>query len=231
MTHLQKFPLSLLTFFLAFNIKAFCQQTCTTPSNEVTDLNSITINKCDVGLNKNNTPKQRTIIRTSNNVSRKRVTNRIKTSPNRVNSNLGINNDLKKTITNSNNTSFKNKLKSKEVLFDLVDESPLFPNCKKNNTIIENKRCFKENIQKHFAKNFNPETIAEDEISGKILIKFTITINGSIENISTISKKKSNLLEKEIIKILSKTPNLTPGKVNDVPVNVTYVLPINLTLE
>lgn len=220
----------LTSIFLLLSLNGFSQEVCKSSEETITDLNSISISKCEIENTKEKKvkPTQRKITRTSIS-SRKRITSRFKTTPKRIKSNLSLNNNLKQALINTSSTT-KNKLNTKSVLFKLVDEVPLFPSCS-NGDKIENIKCFKNNMQKHFIKNFDPESIVEDNISGKVIIRFKITIDGSIKEPQIISSKKSNKLKEEVIKILSKLPSLQPGKVNGLPVNVDYVFPINLTSE
>ncbi|CAM1365840.1 energy transducer TonB [Tenacibaculum xiamenense] len=212
-------------FFLT--LTSYAQKVCDSQKEEIIDPNSISLSKCGVE-EKTKKKTSRRIIKNKP-ISRKRINNRFKTNPSNVNSNLSLKNDLKTTITTSK--SFKsNKLKSNTILFNLVDEVPLFSSCTDKGK-KENTKCFKNKIQNHFANNFIAENIAEDEISGKVIIKFDITINGNIENLEVRSSKKSQKLYKEVESILNKLPQITPGKVNGLPVNVTYVFPINLTLD
>ncbi len=212
-------------FFIT--LTSFAQKVCDSPKEEIIDPNSISLSKCEV----EEKTKKKTFRRVIKNkpISRKRINNRFRTNPNDANSNLSLKNDLKTTISTSK--SFKsNKLKSNTILFNLVDEVPLFSSCTHKGK-EESTKCFRNKIQNHFAHNFIPENIAEDEISGKVIIKFDIIINGSIENLEIRSSKKSKKLYKEVESILNKLPQITPGKVNGLPVNVTYVFHINLTLD
>lgn len=220
-----------ITLFLAtlsLTFSAYAQKVCNSPTEENTDPNQLVISKCTTQSSEV-TP-SRKIIKNAP-TSRKRITNRFKTSPNEINSNLTLNSHIKTTITSNTSTNFETgKLKVKTILFDLVDEVPTFNTCGDKGK-IENAKCFKSKIESFFAKKFSPENIQEDEVSGKVLIKFDISIEGKIENIEVLSSKKSIKLNNEVQNILLKLPYITPGKVNGLPVNVTYVFPINLTLD
>ena len=220
--------ITVFIFALCFTLKSFSQETCNAPKEDIIDPNSLSISKCKVEA-EIKVP-SRKIIKTTP-TSRKRITNRFKTNPQDINSNLSLSADLKTTLTtNSKINPNSNKLKVKTILFDLVDEVPLFSTCSDKNK-TENSKCFRNKIQTHFTNNFNPEAIAEDEISGKVIIKFDVSIEGKIENIEILSSKKSENLNNEVSNVFSKLSNIKPGKVNSLPVNVTYVFPINLTLE
>ncbi|CAM1364748.1 conserved exported hypothetical protein [Tenacibaculum litopenaei] len=206
------------------------QKVCNNPDETSVDPNSISLNKCDITENKdtkNSAKNTRKIARKR--ATRQRITKRFKTNPKALNSDMNLDSSVDKTIVNYNTVS--NKLKTTTILFNLADELPKFPaTCAHESKKLKSK-CFKNQLQKHFAKYFDPESIAEDEISGKVLIKFDISITGKATNIEILSSKKSSLLEREIKKTLAKLPEIQPGKINGLPVQVTYVFPINLTLE
>lgn len=204
-------------------VSIYAQENCTEPSEDaLIDLNTIAINKCEIEEKKTTKKEGRNVLRTKKSI-RKRVTNRINTKANKINKNSIVNNVLKPNIITNN------KLHVDNVLFEIVEKVPEFTSCK--NTKKENKKkCFKNKIQKHFETNFNPENILEDEIRGKILIKFNISISGEIKDIQITSKKKSKNLEKEIHRVCGKLKNIEPGTIKGLPVGVTYVFPMNLTL-
>lgn len=220
----------LTSIFYLISLHTFSQELCKSSEDTISDLNSISISKCQINNAKEKEvkPTRRKIIRTTKS-TRKRVTSRFKTTPKRIKSNLSLNNNLKEAIINTSSNSTK-KINTKSILFELVDEIPMFPSCLNENK-KENIECFKNKMQSHFIKNFDPETIAEENITGKVIIRFIIGIDGSIKTPKILSLKKSNKLKDEILKILSKLPNLQAGKINGLPVNVDYVFSINLTSD
>lgn len=195
-------PLIIISIFCFNYTNIYSQAVCETPTENVIDLNEISIKKCDIKEEKTTT---RNIIKTK--VSRKRMNHR--------------NRKIDK----------KNKLAtSKKVLFTLVEEIPMFESCKKS-TKSSNKKCFKRRINKHFSKNFHIEKFGDKIIKDKIFIQFSIDLYGKVINPQIISRNKDKLLHKELNEILYKLPNFTPGKEKGLPVIVTYSFPFNLTLN
>lgn len=112
--------------------------------------------------------------------------------------------------------------------FSVVEEVPIFPGCKGNNTELRN--CFQKKMQEHLLKNFRyPELALEMGIHGKVFVIFNINKEGRISNIKTRGPDK--LLEEEAIRIMNLLPKMEPGKQRGVPVKVPYSLPINFVLE
>ncbi|MEX6625964.1 energy transducer TonB [Tenacibaculum salmonis] len=201
-------PLLLLLFSLTFFNLYSQAKVCETPKEEdEIDLNEISIKKCDISENKNSVRK---ISKT--NIARKRVNNR----------------GRKKTDHINGKKSLKAPNLSKEVLFTLVEEIPMFDKCisshKKNNI-----KCFKEKINKHITKNLYVEDYIPENSKVKVYIQFSIDVYGKVINSKIRSSKKDERLHKELDRIIKKLPRFNPGKQKGLPVIVTYAFPLNLT--
>lgn len=75
-----------------------------------------------------------------------------------------------------------------------------------------------------------PADAAENDIQGKVLVKFTVFKDGSVGNVE-VAKSAHPLLDSEAIRVVSLLPKWIPGKLNDENVNVWYTLPINFNLQ
>lgn len=76
-----------------------------------------------------------------------------------------------------------------------------------------------------------PSYEKEANISGTVLVRFIININGTISNIE-ILKKVSPGLNKEAWRLIESTNGKwTPGKVNGLPVRVYHNIPIKFSLD
>ncbi|MFT7898596.1 energy transducer TonB [Tenacibaculum ascidiaceicola] len=221
-----KTTLLFLTSLLFSSITIKAQEVCTTPEDNAIDLNIISVNKCDV-VNEKQNPRERT---TKTLIARNRI-KKIRKTPQKSQSSLNASSKVS-IITTNNDISIKNSLESqtKEVLFSVVEQVPLFPKCK-NSSNEKAKKCFKDNMQKHFSKNYFPEVFSEEGIHGRILIQFTIDIYGNPKNIQVVSSKPSKVITSEINRIINKLPQLESGKEKGIPVDVTYSFPINLILN
>ncbi|AZJ36142.1 energy transducer TonB [Tenacibaculum singaporense] len=221
-----KTTLLFLTFLLFFSITIKAQEVCTTPEDNAIDLNVISTNKCNV-VNEKQKPRERT---TKTLIARNRI-KKIRKTPQKSQSSLSASSKVS-IVTTNNDLSIKNSLKSqtKEVLFSVVEQVPLFPKCK-NSSNEKAKKCFKDSMQKHFSRNYFPEVFSEEGIHGRILIQFTIDIYGNPKNIQVVSSKPSKVITSEINRIINKLPQLESGKEKGIPVDVTYSFPINLILN
>ncbi|TDQ27731.1 energy transducer TonB [Tenacibaculum caenipelagi] len=216
---------TLLLFFLFLAQINYGQNVCTSPEENTIDLNVISLKKCDATAEKTQPRKRISTTLTARNRIKK-----VRKTPQKNQSYLSANSSL--SIITDNNLTIENILKSqtKEILFSVVEMAPLFPNCK-NISNEQAKKCFKDNMQQHFTKNFYPEVFSEEGIQGRILIQFTIDVYGKPKKIQVISSKTSDVITNEIHRIINKLPLLSSGKEKGIPVDVTYSFPISLTLN
>ena len=197
-----------LIFLITLITNTYSQRskTCETPENNFEDLNTITIKKCDIEQKKtsNNTRKLTTSI------SNKKKNNRI----------------AHYTRKQTKTTSYKKyiKPKTKEILFSVVDEIPLFKKCNSGKNIA----CFNKEFYKHFSNNFNPINASEYGIRGRLFVQFTINTKGKPSDILVKMPKYSEKLEKEIKRVINKLPLFKPATHKSIPVMVKHSLPINL---
>ena len=111
-----------------------------------------------------------------------------------------------------------------EVAFAVIEDVPVFPGCEgldKNKT----KDCFQRKMQEHVLKNFNyPASALELGIQGRVSVVFVIDAKGYITNIR--SRGPDRILETEAERIISKLPQMKPGRQRGKPVKVAYAVPI-----
>lgn len=63
---------------------------------------------------------------------------------------------------------------------------------------------------------------------GKIISRFIIDRNGKVTNTQIIRGLRRDI-DAEVLRCLRKSPNFIPGKLNGMPVNVSYTLPITIS--
>ncbi len=116
---------------------------------------------------------------------------------------------------------------SVDVPFILVEDVPVFPGCEKAK---DKRACFQTMMTKHIRKNFRyPEIAQEMGIEGRVHTTFIIQKDGSIGSIRMRGPDKN--LEKEAARILSKLPQMTPGKQRGNAVRVPFSIPITFKLQ
>ena len=116
-----------------------------------------------------------------------------------------------------------------DVPFAVIEDVPIFPGCEKVKK-SERRDCFQEQMNKHIRKNFRyPEIAQEMGIQGRVYVNFIIAKDGQITNIRMRGPDKN--LEKEAERIVSKLPQMTPGKQRGRPVCVPFSIPITFRLQ
>lgn len=74
-----------------------------------------------------------------------------------------------------------------------------------------------------------PEIPKENNVQGKVYIKFVISENGKVIDAS-IAQGVDPYLDAEALRVVSTLPNWEPGKQRDQAVPVSFILPINFKL-
>jgi protein TonB len=102
--------------------------------------------------------------------------------------------------------------------FIVVEEMPTFPGGE-----IE--------LQKYLAANTQyPEVAKENNIQGRVFVKFCVTAKGGVDKVS-ISKSVDPELDAEAIRVVKTLPPFKPGKQGGKPVPVWFTVPINFQLK
>lgn len=118
-------------------------------------------------------------------------------------------------------------LEDVDIPFILVEDVPVFPGCEKAK---DKRACFQTMMTKHIQKNFRyPEIAQEMNIQGKVHTTFIIQKDGSIGSVRMRGPDKN--LEKEAARILSKLPEMIPGKQRGNAVRVPFSIPITFKLQ
>ena len=86
-------------------------------------------------------------------------------------------------------------------------------------------------FRKYIAQNLQyPEAAAEDSISGRVIVQFTVNKEGNVVN-AVIVKKVDPYLDDEALRVVNSSPKWTPGKQDGQEVNVLYTFPINFVRQ
>ncbi len=115
-----------------------------------------------------------------------------------------------------------------DVPFILVEDAPVFPGCENES---DKKACFNKMMNKHIRKNFRyPEIAQEMDIQGKVYMHFVIQKDGSIGNVQ-IARSPDKTLGAEATRIITKLPDMKPGRQRGNPVRVPFSIPITFKLQ
>ena len=86
-------------------------------------------------------------------------------------------------------------------------------------------------LQKYLAEHTQyPEAPKENNIQGRVIIKFCVTPNGGVDLVSVLKSIDSEL-DKEAIRVVNTLPTFKPGKQGGKPVPVWFVVPIIFQLK
>ena len=86
-------------------------------------------------------------------------------------------------------------------------------------------------LLKYIAENtIYPESSKEQNIQGRVIIRFCVTAKGSINQISVL-KGVSPDLDAEAMRVVQTLPKFKPGRQSGKDVPVWYMVPITFTLN
>lgn len=75
-----------------------------------------------------------------------------------------------------------------------------------------------------------PELAQQNNVQGKVIVKFTVEKDGSISN-PTVVRGVDKDLDREAIRVVRKMPKWSPGKNNGVAVRSYFTLPVTFRLQ
>lgn len=86
-------------------------------------------------------------------------------------------------------------------------------------------------LQTYFNKNIEyPQDASDEGIDGTVMVSFVVDENGKLTAPVVAGQKLGYGLEEEAIRVISKMPNWTPGKLNGKNVKSKYTLPVRFEL-
>lgn len=75
-----------------------------------------------------------------------------------------------------------------------------------------------------------PESAKESGIQGRVFIQFVVMEDGSVGNVKVVRGVEKSL-DAEAVRVISALERWVPGKVEGMPVNVSFTVPINFKLN
>jgi periplasmic protein TonB len=109
-------------------------------------------------------------------------------------------------------------LSPEEKIFVWVEENPEYPGG--NNALL---KFINENLR-------YPAEAVNNNIQGRVILKFVVNTNGSIDRIEVL-RGIDPLLDNEAIRVVKALPNFKPGKQRGVPVPVWFTLPVLFKID
>ena len=114
------------------------------------------------------------------------------------------------------------------VLCSIYEQRPIFVDCKDLGW-DKQFQCFEEQLEKHIKTHFRyPKKALEEGIQGRVVVDFTIKINGSVKILKITGTDEE--LKAAARSVIESLPRLIPGKKYGKPIAVTFSCPINFKL-
>lgn len=116
-------------------------------------------------------------------------------------------------------------------VYSFSSVTPLFKGCK-NKTNQENRKCFDKKMKKFIHKKFDPsigEELGLSSGSYKIYAQFIIDEKGTVVDVQVRAPHQK--MKKDVLKMIKKLPQFTPGRFGGKNVKVRYTLPINFQVD
>ena len=133
--------------------------------------------------------------------------------------NLEDSEDLAVDIKDYVEETVEEVVEEEAIPFQLVEQKPKFQGGDANA------------FSKWVAENLEyPEIAKENGVQGRVMLQFTVNPNGSISDVKVLRGVDPSL-DKEAVRVVSKSPKWTPGKQRDRAVKVTYTFPVIFQLR
>ena len=111
------------------------------------------------------------------------------------------------------------EVEEEAIPFQLVEEKPKFQGGDANDFT----RWVNSRLQ-------YPEIAKENGVQGRVTLQFTVNADGSVANVKVLRGVDPSL-DQEAVRVVSSSPNWTPGRQRDRAVKVTYTVPVVFQLR
>jgi len=218
---------ALLLIVLWMCNSSYSQAFCT--SNEELgdfDVNEISISKCRIDDSKPviNTSRSKQILSYSKRLNKKKV--QLK----RVSQNKSLR--IKHSDKKTKLSDIKKNINSIISLVDDKDNTLSYLKVEEAPQFIKGKGSFRYQMKLHLDQHLvYPKEALQKGIEGELLINFIITKEGLVKNINVSSKKGTDILKIEAIRVVSLLPKFRPAEHKGISTNVTYNFPMYFTLN
>lgn len=107
------------------------------------------------------------------------------------------------------------KSEEKSVQFAIVDDKPMFRGGEASKFAL----WVSEQVK-------YPEEAYKGNIQGRAFLQFVIAKDGKVKNVKVLRSSGNKLLDDEAVRVISMSPDWTPGKVDGKPVDVSFMFPV-----
>ena len=109
---------------------------------------------------------------------------------------------------------------NENVAFSAVDEKPMFQGAEAGTFALWVSGQIKY-----------PDEAYKNNVQGRVAMNFVIATDGKVKDVRVLRSSGNELLDNEAIRVISMSPDWTPGKVDGKAVNVSYVFPVVFKLN
>ena len=112
-----------------------------------------------------------------------------------------------------------------------VEFVPVFPGCESLGTNEEKKACMSSKISAFISDKFRTDNfngLSKKDVH-KIYVQFKIDASGNVTEVKARAAQKD--MQDEGIRVIEKLPQMTPGRMGDTNVAVSYLVPISFKVE
>ena len=109
---------------------------------------------------------------------------------------------------------------TESISFTQVDEKPMFQGSEAS--------AFSSWV---FGQIKYPDEAYKNNIEGRVAIKFVIAADGKVKDVKVLRSSGNQLLDNEAVRVISMSPDWTPGKVKGKAINVSFVFPVVFKLN
>jgi protein TonB len=112
-----------------------------------------------------------------------------------------------------------------------VEFVPIFPGCESLGTNEEKKACMSSKISAFVGKRFRTDVfnnLNKNDVH-RIYVHFKIDASGNVTDV--IARAPHKDMQEEGIRVIEKLPQMTPGRMGDINVPVSYLVPIRFRVE
>ncbi|HBI40399.1 MAG TPA: hypothetical protein DDY16_05565 [Tenacibaculum sp.] len=118
-----------------------------------------------------------------------------------------------------------------DIPFAIIEEVPTFPSCSSFSN-AERKACLHREISAIVQNNFAKDIANQLALPGgskRIFVRFKIGVSGEIHSIMVRAPHEK--LKQEAIRVVKLIPRLFPGRQSGRPVEMSYTLPITISVD
>lgn len=118
-----------------------------------------------------------------------------------------------------------------EIIWKIVEEMPRFGDCRELDSRAERRKCSDKKLMEYIYSEVKYPAIArENGLQGNVIVSFVVDKNGKVSS-PKIQRDIGGGCGEEVLRIIKKMPNWSPGEQRGRKVKVQYNLPVKFSLQ